>query len=117
MPPQSWWSLPFCVFCLSFGHIFPISLSEGFIYLFIFLSIKFQIIFQVQHIFFVFVQVKELTEQFLAATPLALVLKQFLADRSLDQSYSGGLSSHCLVSNAALVIFFELACSVTKEAA
>lgn len=68
-------------------------------------------------IFFVFVQVKELTEQFLAATPLALVLKQFLADRSLDQSYSGGLSSHCLVSNAALVIFFELACSVTKEAA
>ena len=114
MPPQSWWSLPFCVFCLSFGHIFPISLSEG---VFFFLRIKFQIIFQVQHIFFVFVQVKELTEQFLAATPLALVLKQFLADRSLDQSYSGGLSSHCLVSNAALVIFFELACSVTKEAA
>jgi len=119
MPPQSWWSLPFCVFCLSFGHIFPISPSEVLFYLFIylFLSIKFQIIFQVLHIFFVFVQVKELTEQFLAATPLALVLKQFLADRSLDQSYSGGLSSHCLVSNAALVIFFELACSVTKEAA
>ncbi|XWS45887.1 hypothetical protein CRYUN_Cryun14cG0017600 [Craigia yunnanensis] len=44
--------------------------------------------------------VKELTEQFPAATPLALVLKQFLADRSLDQSYSGGLSSYCLVSNA-----------------
>ncbi|PPS07955.1 hypothetical protein GOBAR_AA12696 [Gossypium barbadense] len=44
-------------------------------------------------------QVKELTEQFPAATPLALVLKQFLADRSLDQSYSGGLSSYCLVSN------------------
>ena len=44
------------------------------------------------------VQVKELTEQFPAATPLALVLKQFLADRSLDQSYSGGLSSYCLVS-------------------
>ncbi|KAI3756822.1 hypothetical protein L1987_56645 [Smallanthus sonchifolius] len=41
--------------------------------------------------------VKELTEQFLAATPLALVLKQFLADRSLDQSYSGGLSSYCLI--------------------
>ncbi|XP_016545438.1 uncharacterized protein LOC107845543 isoform X3 [Capsicum annuum] len=41
--------------------------------------------------------VKELTEQFSAATPLALVLKQFLADRSLDQSYSGGLSSYCLV--------------------
>ncbi|CAN4125884.1 unnamed protein product [Withania somnifera] len=41
--------------------------------------------------------VKELTEQFPAATPLALVLKQFLADRSLDQSYSGGLSSYCLV--------------------
>ncbi|KAK3018176.1 hypothetical protein RJ639_002794 [Escallonia herrerae] len=42
-------------------------------------------------------EVKELTEQFPAATPLALVLKQFLADRSLDQSYSGGLSSYCLV--------------------
>ncbi|KHN24642.1 Poly(A) RNA polymerase cid14 [Glycine soja] len=41
--------------------------------------------------------VKELTAQFPAATPLALVLKQFLADRSLDQSYSGGLSSYCLV--------------------
>ncbi|CAL5381431.1 unnamed protein product [Camellia sinensis] len=41
--------------------------------------------------------VKELTERFPAATPLALVLKQFLADRSLDQSYSGGLSSYCLV--------------------
>ncbi|XP_030535309.1 uncharacterized protein LOC115744335 isoform X2 [Rhodamnia argentea] len=41
--------------------------------------------------------VKELTEQFPAATPLALVLKQFLADRSLDQSYSGGLNSYCLV--------------------
>ncbi|KAF5470038.1 hypothetical protein F2P56_010588 [Juglans regia] len=41
--------------------------------------------------------VKELTDQFPAATPLALVLKQFLADRSLDQSYSGGLSSYCLV--------------------
>ncbi|PKI51818.1 hypothetical protein CRG98_027791 [Punica granatum] len=41
--------------------------------------------------------VRELTEQFPAATPLALLLKQFLADRSLDQSYSGGLSSYCLV--------------------
>lgn len=41
--------------------------------------------------------VKELTEQFPATIPLALVLKQFLADRSLDQSYSGGLSSYCLV--------------------
>lgn len=41
--------------------------------------------------------VKQLTEQFPAATPLALVLKQFLADRSLDQSYSGGLSSYGLV--------------------
>ncbi|KAI3416829.1 uncharacterized protein J3R85_015098 [Psidium guajava] len=41
--------------------------------------------------------VRELTEQFPAATPLALVLKQFLADRSLDQPYSGGLSSYCLV--------------------
>ncbi|CAA3021146.1 uncharacterized protein LOC111410844 [Olea europaea subsp. europaea] len=43
------------------------------------------------------VLVKEITEQFPAATPLALVLKQFLADRSLDQSYSGGLSSYCLI--------------------
>ncbi|KAF8087182.1 hypothetical protein N665_0596s0032 [Sinapis alba] len=41
--------------------------------------------------------VKDLTEQFPAAKPLALVLKQFLADRTLDQSYSGGLSSYCLV--------------------
>ncbi|XP_021756293.1 uncharacterized protein LOC110721453 [Chenopodium quinoa] len=41
--------------------------------------------------------VKQLTDQFSAAIPLALVLKQFLADRSLDQSYSGGLSSYCLV--------------------
>ncbi|XP_061345061.1 uncharacterized protein LOC133290922 isoform X2 [Gastrolobium bilobum] len=41
--------------------------------------------------------VRQLTEQFPAATPLALALKQFLADRSLDQSYSGGLSSYCLV--------------------
>ena len=42
-------------------------------------------------------QVKQLTDQFPAAIPLAVVLKQFLADRSLDQSYSGGLSSYCLV--------------------
>ncbi|XP_076939383.1 uncharacterized protein LOC143608069 isoform X2 [Bidens hawaiensis] len=41
--------------------------------------------------------VKQLTGQFPAATPLALVLKQFLADRFLDQSYSGGLSSYCLI--------------------
>ncbi|KAG8363403.1 hypothetical protein BUALT_Bualt19G0018700 [Buddleja alternifolia] len=41
--------------------------------------------------------VKDLTERFPAVTPLALVLKQFLADRTLDQSYSGGLSSYCLV--------------------
>ncbi|GMH17223.1 hypothetical protein Nepgr_019064 [Nepenthes gracilis] len=41
--------------------------------------------------------VKQLTDQFPASVPLALVLKQFLADRSLDQSYSGGLSSYCLV--------------------
>lgn len=41
--------------------------------------------------------VKQLTDQFPAAIPLALVLKQFLSDRSLDQSYSGGLSSYCLV--------------------
>ena len=41
-------------------------------------------------------------QQFPAATPLALVLKQFLADRTLDQSYSGGLSSYCLVSRVPL---------------
>ncbi|KAK6920321.1 polymerase, nucleotidyl transferase domain [Dillenia turbinata] len=35
--------------------------------------------------------VKELTEQFPAAMPLAFVLKQFLAVHSLDQSYSGAL--------------------------
>lgn len=60
------------------------------------------------HLYFIYLlwtvvghlQVKDLTEQFPAAAPLALVLKQFLADRSLDQSYSGGLSSYCLVSNA-----------------
>ncbi|KAK6120570.1 hypothetical protein DH2020_045701 [Rehmannia glutinosa] len=42
-------------------------------------------------------EVKDLTERFPAVTPLTLVLKQFLADRSLDQSYSGGLSSYCLI--------------------
>ncbi|CAA6666784.1 unnamed protein product [Spirodela intermedia] len=41
--------------------------------------------------------VRQLTEQFPASIPLALVLKQFLADRNLDHSYSGGLSSYCLV--------------------
>ncbi|XP_073118855.1 uncharacterized protein [Henckelia pumila] len=41
--------------------------------------------------------VKDLADRFPAVTPLTLVLKQFLADRSLDQSYSGGLSSYCLV--------------------
>lgn len=51
-----------------------------------------------------FIQVKELTEQFPAAIPLALVLKKFLADRSLDQSYSGGLSSYCLVSAWLLIL-------------
>lgn len=40
---------------------------------------------------------RELTAQFPAITPLALVLKQFLTDRSLDQPYTGGLSSYCLV--------------------
>ncbi|EEC81146.1 hypothetical protein OsI_24054 [Oryza sativa Indica Group] len=39
----------------------------------------------------------ELTQQFPAAVPLALILKKFLADRSLDHPYSGGLSSYCLV--------------------
>ncbi|KQK17066.1 uncharacterized protein LOC100844132 isoform X2 [Brachypodium distachyon] len=39
----------------------------------------------------------ELTQQFPAALPLALILKKFLADRSLDHPYSGGLSSYCLV--------------------
>ncbi|MCO5559557.1 hypothetical protein L7F22_013158 [Adiantum nelumboides] len=41
--------------------------------------------------------VRELTAQFPAITPLALVLKQFLTDRSLDHPYTGGLSSYCLV--------------------
>ncbi|KAM0823912.1 hypothetical protein ACQ4PT_070551 [Festuca glaucescens] len=41
--------------------------------------------------------VRELTQQFPAALPLALILKKFLADRSLDHPYSGGLSSYCLV--------------------
>ncbi|XP_015694239.1 uncharacterized protein LOC102706205 isoform X2 [Oryza brachyantha] len=41
--------------------------------------------------------VRELTQQFPAAVPLALILKKFLADRSLDHPYSGGLSSYCLV--------------------
>lgn len=47
-------------------------------------------------------QVRELTQQFPAAVPLALVLKKFLADRSLDRSYSGGLSSYCLVGYSTL---------------
>ncbi|XP_062229516.1 uncharacterized protein LOC133927191 isoform X3 [Phragmites australis] len=42
-------------------------------------------------------QVRELTQQFPAVLPLALILKKFLADRSLDHPYSGGLSSYCLV--------------------
>ncbi|KAK4760217.1 hypothetical protein SAY87_023348 [Trapa incisa] len=41
--------------------------------------------------------VRRLTDQFPAAMPLALLLKKFLAFRGLDQSYSGGLSSYCLV--------------------
>ncbi|KAL6603675.1 hypothetical protein ACP70R_044036 [Stipagrostis hirtigluma subsp. patula] len=41
--------------------------------------------------------VRELTQQFPAVVPLALILKKFLADRSLDHAYSGGLSSYCLV--------------------
>lgn len=41
--------------------------------------------------------VRELALQFPASVPLALILKKFLADRSLDRSYSGGLSSYCLV--------------------
>jgi DNA polymerase sigma len=36
--------------------------------------------------------------QFPPITPLALLLKQFLADRSLDHPYKGGLSSYCQVS-------------------
>lgn len=43
-------------------------------------------------------QVRELMGQFSPLTPLALVLKQFLADRSLDHAYKGGLSSYCQVS-------------------
>ncbi|GLJ36545.1 hypothetical protein SUGI_0734400 [Cryptomeria japonica] len=41
--------------------------------------------------------VRELVGRFPAVVPLALILKQFLTDRSLDHSYSGGLSSYCLV--------------------
>ncbi|KAG0596843.1 hypothetical protein M758_UG288300 [Ceratodon purpureus] len=41
--------------------------------------------------------VRELMGQFPPLTPLALVLKQFLADRSLDHAYKGGLSSYCQV--------------------
>lgn len=41
--------------------------------------------------------VRELTAQFPAIVPLALILKQFLTDRSLDHPYTGGLSSYCLV--------------------
>uniref|UniRef100_A0ACD6A745 Uncharacterized protein n=1 Tax=Avena sativa TaxID=4498 RepID=A0ACD6A745_AVESA len=44
--------------------------------------------------------VRELTQQFPAALPLALIMKKFLADRSLDHPYSGGLSSYCLVSRS-----------------
>jgi DNA polymerase sigma len=43
-------------------------------------------------------QVRELMGQFTPLTPLALVLKQFLADRSLDHAYKGGLSSYCQVT-------------------
>ncbi|RWW13283.1 hypothetical protein GW17_00023010, partial [Ensete ventricosum] len=46
--------------------------------------------------------VRELTQQFPASVPLALVLKKFLADRSLDHAYSGGLSSYCLVTYIAI---------------
>ncbi|CAM6089852.1 unnamed protein product [Calypogeia fissa] len=41
--------------------------------------------------------VRELVGQYPALSPLAVVLKQFLTDRSLDHPYSGGLSSYCLV--------------------
>jgi hypothetical protein len=44
------------------------------------------------------VQVRELMGQFPPITPLALLLKQFLADRSLDHPYKGGLSSYCQVN-------------------
>ena len=47
--------------------------------------------------FLILLQVGELTQQFPAALPLALIMKKFLADRSLDHPYSGGLSSYCLV--------------------
>ncbi|CAN6809240.1 unnamed protein product [Brassica oleracea var. botrytis] len=52
-------------------------------------------------------QTTQLVFQFPAATPLALVLKQFLADRTLDQSYSGGLSSYCLVSRLLITRFLQ----------
>jgi DNA polymerase sigma len=41
--------------------------------------------------------VRELMGQFPHLTPLALILKQFLADRSLDNANKGGLSSYCQV--------------------
>ncbi|KAL2642470.1 hypothetical protein R1flu_010057 [Riccia fluitans] len=41
--------------------------------------------------------VRELIGQFPALSPMALVLKQFLTDRSLDHPYTGGLGSYCLV--------------------
>eukprot|EP00850_Spirogloea_muscicola_P011047 SM000067S20324 [mRNA] locus=s67:314841:323872:- [translate_table: standard] len=43
--------------------------------------------------------VRELCGEFPAIIPLALVLKQFLTDRSLDHPYTGGLSSYCLVTS------------------
>ncbi|KAG1360849.1 hypothetical protein COCNU_09G003120 [Cocos nucifera] len=49
--------------------------------------------------------VRELTQQFPASVPLALILKKFLADRSLDHSYSGGLSSYCLNLGSLLMDF------------
>ncbi|XP_038971597.1 terminal nucleotidyltransferase 4B-like [Phoenix dactylifera] len=50
-------------------------------------------------------EVRELTQQFPAVGPLALILKKFLSDRSLDQSYSGALSSYCLNLGSLLMDF------------
>jgi hypothetical protein len=61
-------------------------------------------------------QVRELIQQFSAAAPLALVLKKFLADRSLDHPYSGGLSSYCLVSiNASAGILLTVKWKINRK--
>ena len=74
------------------------NLSKSFTNLIYILTLSYTVILFALHLLNLKLQVRELTEQFPASIPLALILKQFLADRSLDHSYSGGLSSYCLVS-------------------